>query len=129
MPRGQADDIYSARKEKSEEKPSPDIRLSEEIRDEQAGRNRQGVQSVIRHEEGSSNKNRTESNSGAEHGITAVTREVTMKEAVVMFDTGVDAERIKQGDCETEPEIVSLKVHLTRIACKFKIKIEILVLG
>ncbi|CAG9531108.1 unnamed protein product [Cercopithifilaria johnstoni] len=110
VPRVRIDDIYCARKEKSEESPNSDIVLFEEIGDKQAGRSRQEVQFVSRQEEENSNRNRIEPNNGAELGIIDVIKEVAMKEEVTV-GAGVDAERIKQGDLETKSGVVE-KSHV-----------------
>ncbi|KAL3998383.1 Ubiquitin carboxyl-terminal hydrolase family protein [Acanthocheilonema viteae] len=101
VPRAQTDDIYSSRKEKSGDKLNPDIRLSEEIGNERVGRSGQEVQSVSLQEEENSNENRAEPNSGAELGIASVIRGMSMEERVIV-NADMNAERIKQDNCETK---------------------------
>ncbi|VDK66250.1 unnamed protein product [Onchocerca ochengi] len=115
VPRGLAENSYSAHVRNSKQEPnSSDAEIFEEIRVEQERGNRQGVQLASRQEEGNNIEDSTEPNSEAQLGITDVTREMAIKETVVVFDADVNAERIKQDD-EIEPGVLE-ESHMRSLA-------------
>ncbi|MCP9260171.1 hypothetical protein DINM_003351 [Dirofilaria immitis] len=91
--RGLIENSYNDCVENSkQERRSSDTGIFEET-NEQDGRNRQKVKPVIQQKERNGVEEYTETNSGVELGITNVTKEVAMKETVVMFNLSVNAEQ------------------------------------